>query len=214
MLGYFHAAPNKRIGQRLKMELHQSKFLRTQVRTAFLLTGICVAVTGCSSEASTPAANVGRSTGGVAAGGSTATGATTGGATTYWPAAYSMSGLPTPSNGYHTTPQSKCNMCHSASGVASGLSTSQFVFGGTVFQADGTTPAANVQVGVSDGTNKYFVYSATNGMYWAIGTATINWALTDIRTRNEKGEHKKLAATGRSADCDSCHIGAQLLKEP
>lgn len=131
----------------------------------------------------------------------------------YWPEATFTPTVATPPTPYHANDPVAavaCMPCHSATGVAQ----SKFVFGGTVFLADGVTPAPGVEVGVSDGTNKYFVHTAANGMYWATGTGTVNWATADIRLRNAAGERPKAAADDRNADCDSCHIGALILKAP
>ena len=93
-----------------------------------------------------------------------------------------------------------------------GMFPPQLAFGGTVYQADGTTPAANVEVGVKDGANQYFVYSTTNGIYWAEGVASsINWDAADIRMRNAAGEIPKTPEMARSADCDLCHIRSTSL---
>jgi len=136
----------------------------------------------------------------------------TGGATTtanaYWPAAYNPAGAPAPEDGFHTEAVDACLSCHGISGNAN----LKIVFGGKLYESDGTTPAANVQVGVVDGNNKYFGYSATNGLYWVEGTATVSWATADIRIRDAKGETLKLSNQPRSADCDSCHTGTLILK--
>jgi hypothetical protein len=101
--------------------------------------------------------------------------------------------------------------CHSASSTQSSF---KIAFGGIVYKADRTTPAPNVEVGVSDGTHKYFVYSASNGYFWAKGSDDVKWATADIRVRTAKGESVKADADGRSADCHSCHVGADLLIAP
>ncbi len=162
------------------------------------------ALTGTGGQAS--------SSGGQATGGSTQNG--TGGvdAAAYWSAAYNPAGLPTPSDGgYHAAGPNPgpCLACHGSTGAAM----TKLSFGGTVYGADGVSPAANVEVGVSDGTNRIFVYSATNGLYWAAETATpVNWPVADIRMRNASGEYVKTPAMARSAECDSCHSGALVLK--
>jgi hypothetical protein len=95
------------------------------------------------------------------------------------------------------------------------------VFGGTVYKADGTTGSPNVEVGVSDGTKKFFVHTDPHGYYWQVGTDTVNWTSADIRTRTANGESIKKATDDRNADCDSCHAAnptvattATVLKAP
>jgi hypothetical protein len=152
----------------------------------------------------------------VGCGGGDGSSNTNGSGSTYWPSAYDPNGVPSAAESqYHlNTPASgqTCMACHSAGSTES---TIQLVFGGTVFKADGTTPAANVQVGVVDGTKKYFVYTATNGQYWVKGTDSLPWSTTaDIRIRSASGEKAKKSTDDRNADCDSCHVGVDTLKTP
>jgi hypothetical protein len=133
----------------------------------------------------------------------------------FWPDAYNPSGLPTPAKieQQHptgaSTPACLTSGCHGPGGAA----VLKLDYGGTVFQADGKTPAPNVQVGVVSGNYKSFVYSWNNGMYWQpAGTTAIDWSPTvsDIRIRNAKGERPKLTSQARGADCDmpGCHVPA------
>jgi hypothetical protein len=146
----------------------------------------------------------GTGTGGKATGGFSAT--TTGGASatggaSFWKAVtYSSTALPNPSNGNHNAGLN-CRQCHDGS-----TSAPVWMFGGTVYQANGTTPAPNVQVGVNDGTNLYTAYTATNGNFWVAGTATINWAQAQVRIRNGNGETTMAGATP-AATCNGCHTG-------
>lgn len=201
----------------MRMDLELSKCL---------MVGVCLVSMGCGSSDSNTSASVGGTSGvggtSSTAGGSTSKSSGTGGATgSYWPSAFSSTD--TASTPYHmTTPAGSvpCMTCHGPTSP-SALSTVKIVFGGTVFKADGTTGAPNVQVGVSDGTKKYFVYTAPNGYYWALGTDTVNWASADIRTRSATGESIKKSTDARTADCDSCHSAtpttsttATVLKAP
>ncbi|HEY5958372.1 MAG TPA: hypothetical protein VIV60_17530 [Polyangiaceae bacterium] len=126
----------------------------------------------------------------------------------FWPGAYDPAGAAVsskvltdhPGTGH---PGACLKGCHEASGSA----VLKLAYGGMVFQADKTTPAGNVQVGVSDGTHKSFIYSASNGYYWAPAASLtgMNWNDADYRIRNAKGERPKLAQHARGADCDDCH---------
>jgi hypothetical protein len=139
-------------------------------------------------------------------------------AAAYWPAATYAPGATIPADGYHTAAAGTivaAGSCLATCHGPTGTSLTKFAFGGMIYAADGVTPASGVEVGVSDGTNKVFVYTATNGMYWSTSTAAINWPATDIRIRNAAGEKAKVAADGRNGDCDSCHFGTTLaLKAP
>lgn len=179
-----------------------------------LVVGVCLASMGCGSSDSNNSASAGGASnvgGKSSAGGSTAQSSSTGGAGNFWPSAFSSTG--TASTPYHTTTPAgavPCMTCHGPTSP-SALSTVKIVFGGTVFKADGKTGAPNVQVGVSDGTKKYFVYTAPNGYYWQEGTETVNWASADIRTRSATGESIKKSTDDRNADCDSCHAAAPTV---
>lgn len=166
------------------------------------------------SDDSDSADNVG---GGLGMGGSSAgtggTGGVSGAALSYWPAATYTPGSPVPATGYHSAtvePIPVGSACLGACHGPTGTAVTKLAFGGVVYAADGVTPAAGVEVGVKDGTNSIFVYSATNGMYWSTSTATINWPAADIRIRNAAGEVPKLQSDDRNGDCDSCHFGALL----
>jgi hypothetical protein len=128
------------------------------------------------------------------------------GAPAFWAAAYDPAGQPTPADGEHQA-GNNCMVCHT-----SGPGDPLFVLGGTVYQADGTSPAANVEVGVRDNSGFYSGYSATNGNFWVPVPGTIDWASADVRMRNENGESMMIStATGA---CNQCHAGGLLLKEP
>jgi cytochrome c553 len=119
----------------------------------------------------------------------------------YWGGAFSPPAVAPAVNFHAADTAGACMSCHGATGTA----TTKLVYGGVVYQADGVTPAPNVQVGVSDGTYKSVSYSAANGMYWGVGTASVNWPAADIRTRSATGESVKATTDARNADCDSCH---------
>lgn len=92
-----------------------------------------------------------------------------------------------------------------------------FVYGGTVYKADGTTGAANVQVGISDGTLMLTTYTAQNGNVWLPSSAgAITWANAVIAVRNKNGAHVKPATAPRGSACNGsgCHGSTMRLIEP
>jgi hypothetical protein len=92
-----------------------------------------------------------------------------------------------------------------------------FVFGGTVYRADGMTGAPNVQVGISDGTLTVTAYTAANGNIWLPSSAgMITWANAVIAVRNTNGEHVKPASAPRGSACNGtgCHGSTMRLLEP
>ena len=113
--------------------------------------------------------------------------------------------------GGHHNPGTSCmsSVCH-------GMKV-PFVYGGTVYKADGVTGAANVQVGISDGVLTLVTYSAQNGNIWLPSTAgAVTWANATIALRNKNGESVKPATVGRGAACNGtgCHNSARRLLEP
>jgi hypothetical protein len=161
--------------------------------------GLGTGGSGTGGSTSAGRAGIGGSgTGGLGTGGSATGGLGTGGSAFWKTVTYSSTGLPNPSDGNHNQGQN-CRQCHDGSTNAP-----VWMFGGTVYLANGTTPAPNVQVGVNDGTNLFTAYSATNGNFWVAGTRTVNWATAEVRIRNAKGELTMAGATP-AATCNLCH---------
>ncbi len=158
----------------------------------------------------------GNGTGGVVGGGGSSGAGTGGGGVAgaagagFWPSAYNASALPNPANGEHNSGKD-CLGCHNPNGPAN---EELWLFGGTVFKADKTTPAPHVQVGVNDGTQTYTAYTGTNGNFWYAGAgATLDWSKVEIKIRNANGELQMSSApTGGS--CNSCHTGPMVIFEP
>jgi hypothetical protein len=92
-----------------------------------------------------------------------------------------------------------------------------FLFGGTVYKADGMSGAANAQVGISDGTLTITAYSASNGNIWLpSGAGAIDYSIAQIAIRNANGERLKGPSVGRGASCNGsgCHNASLRLIEP
>lgn len=147
--------------------------------------------------------------GGGETGGTPGDGGTTN-VTVSWPEAYDAAGAPEPADGHHNTGSScMSSVCHGE--------TVPFAFGGTVYQADGTTAAPHVQVGISDGAVVVTAYSADNGNIWLPATAgTIDWANAAIVIRSQNGERVKPASAPRGSACNAsgCHSSSNRLLEP
>lgn len=127
-----------------------------------------------------------------------------------WPGAYDAQAAPMPADGHHN-PGTGCmsSSCHG--------SKVPFLFGGTVYKADGTTPAPNVEVGISDGTLTLTAYSAQNGNIWLPSSAgAIDMTKALIAIRSGGGERVKPSTAGRGAACNGggCHGSAMRLIEP
>ena len=161
--------------------------------------GATMGVGGTSATARGGASAKGGTT---SSGGTTGTGGSSGGSSAgFWKAVtYSATGLPDVPSGNHNAGQN-CLNCHTGTTGAP-----HWYFAGTVYKADGKTPAPNVQIGVNDGTNLYTAYSATNGNFYLRTAATINWASAQVHIRNSNGELTMSGAVPAAA-CNSCHTG-------
>ncbi|MEZ4219809.1 MAG: hypothetical protein R3B13_02690 [Polyangiaceae bacterium] len=153
----------------------------------------------------------GTGTGGTGTGGVGTGGTGTGGTAAFWNGAYNPNGTPNPASGKHNAGKD-CLNCHKSGGPASNL---RWLFAGTVYKADKTTPAPHVQVGVRDGNSLYTAYSANNGNFWVPlgGNTVANWATVEIRVRNANGE-KAMISAPNSGSCNTCHAGTQVIFEP
>jgi len=92
-----------------------------------------------------------------------------------------------------------------------------FAYGGTVYQADGTTGAGNVEIGIYDGVLTLTTYSAANGNIWLASSAgTIDWTKAIIAIRDANGERVKPAAAPRGSACNGtgCHASTMRLAAP
>ncbi len=138
--------------------------------------------------------------------GASASGESSGSVNTDWSGVYDPGGSPTPTSGWHNDGKD-CMTCHQSGG-----SGPEFVFGGTVYKADGTTPAPHVQLGVKAGETWLSAYSGDNGNYWVVSKTAVDWSTAEIRFRNGKGDKKMMTAA--TAACNQCHTGGQVLLEP
>ena len=122
----------------------------------------------------------------------------------FWPGPYVGGTMnpPAPADTSHV-PGAPCMSCH-VSEVTSALG-KLLVYGGTVYGADGATPAAGVEVGVSYGGQVLVTVSDANGNFGVIGTPMAEGA-HPVRMRYAAGVEKIKAATEVSkAECNECH---------
>jgi hypothetical protein len=153
-------------------------------------------------------------TGGTGTGGSAGSGGSGAGGTSTaafaWPDAYDPTAAPAPADGHHNA-GATCllSSCHGTK--------VPFLFGGTVYRADGTTAAAGVEVGLTDGSVTLTAYSAANGNIWLLASAgAIDWTRAIIALRNANGEVAKPADAPRDASCNAsgCHASTNRMLEP
>ena len=136
-----------------------------------------------------------------------------GGATSFFSKAYN-SVCVGPGGGYGTNhyPSTDCLSCHR-------IRPPSMVFGGQIFQSNGSTGARNIEIGVKSGANFYSTCTTSAGglFYAPSNTGTINWAGAEVGIRNAKGEsrsmHKNLSLSGSCNAGGNCH-GTEKLIEP
>lgn len=140
------------------------------------------------------------------AGGSSDQGAAgTSGTSEYWPDAYDENGLPDPASGEHNAGRA-CLDCHTSG-------SREWLLGGTVYLADGTSPAPNVEVGVSDGTEFLSAHSGENGNFWIPASeGSIDFDLAQVRIRTGDGE--AVMSENVSGNCNDCHADQDALVAP
>lgn len=175
------------------------------------------APSGGTSAAGMPSASSGTGGGSGSAGGGASgetngagTSSTAGSSTTPfpWPSPFEPSA--TVGDGHHN-PGTGCmsTSCHGGK--------VPFLFGGTVYQADGKTGAPDVEVGISDGVLTVTAHSASNGNIWLPSSAgQLDFPNAQIALRSAKGERTKPTTVGRGAACNGggCHGAALRLIEP
>lgn len=107
-------------------------------------------------------------------------------------------------------PSTDCLSCHRTRRPA-------MVYGGTVFQSDGSSGARNVEIGVKSGTKVYSTCtSSAGGLFYAPSeTGTINWTGAEVAIRNAKGEkstmHTGLTLSGSCNAGGNCHGVDKLI---
>jgi hypothetical protein len=156
--------------------------------------------TGGSTGAGTGGAAGGTSGGGTggAAGGST-------GATFDWgTTAYSASGGSSVRyQGHYTGQGCLATACHNHT----------ISYGGTVYLANGTATAGNVQIGIRIGNTLTTTYSGTQGNFYG-NLSGATWASATIAIRNATGTAIMPANASASGNCNSCHSSANRIVVP
>jgi hypothetical protein len=145
-------------------------------------------------------------------GGTSSAGGSSAGSSWTWPDTYNPNGTALVATGEHR-PGVNC-MTSSCHGPTTG--SRAFAFGGTVYQANGTTAASHVEIAIVSGTKTYTTYSATNGNFWIpLATATnLDWTTAKVHLRTATGELTKPAGAEVGAACNSCHTSGSRITTP
>jgi hypothetical protein len=89
-----------------------------------------------------------------------------------------------------------------------------FHVGGTVYLADGVTPATNVQIGLFVDGVLSTTYAGTQGNFYS-GTITgTNWSTAQIALRTSTGTVAMPVHASASGDCNTCHDATHRITAP
>jgi len=122
----------------------------------------------------------------------------------FWPSATYVPGTANPAppaDASHYT-GAMCMTCHATAALGGGFI---FLFGGTVYAADGVTAAPGVEVGLNYNGQVYTAYSDQYGNFAVEGAAPITEGLHEVRLRTATGEKIKAATEVSQAECNDCH---------
>ncbi|MGC4065203.1 MAG: hypothetical protein QM784_11265 [Polyangiaceae bacterium] len=150
--------------------------------------------------------------GGPANGGTSANGGSSPTSAWLWPDTYDPNGTALVATGEHRAGLNcMSSTCH---GPTTG--TRAFAFGGTVYQSNGTTAAAHVEVAVVSGTKTYTTYSGANGNFWIplASASNIDWTTAKVHLRTATGELTKPAGAEVGSGCNSCHVSGSRITTP
>jgi hypothetical protein len=136
-------------------------------------------------------------------GGGTASGGTTSGSTSA-STDYDVNGGSKVAYQGHYTGMACFQTCHSHT----------MTVGGTAYQADGTTTAANAQVRILANNTVTSTYSGSQGNFYLTIPGTVDWAATQISIRNANGTLTMPARSNTSGNCNSCHDGTNRIVVP
>jgi hypothetical protein len=164
-------------------------------------TGGTKAAGGTKATGGTKAAGGTKATGGATSTASTSTAAFNWGTNTYNPSGGSSISYQT-----HEVGTACLASCHSH----------RFTTGGTIYQANGTTAAANVEIGVIVNGTLYTTYSGSGGNFYLTISGTVDWSTAQVAIRTSTGTAVHPTTTGMSGNCGSanCHTSSNRIVVP
>lgn len=86
--------------------------------------------------------------------------------------------------------------------------------GGTAYQANGTTAASNVQIGILVGGKLSQTYSGTAGNFYLTIDGDIDWATAQIAVRTDRGSRAMPLNSQASGNCNGCHKSSNRIVTP
>jgi hypothetical protein len=164
---------------------------------------------GATSGGTAESSNTKAAAGGIGAGGAAATGGSsdTGGSTSafdWGTATYNASGGASVTYQGHYTGQSCIDAtCHKH----------KISLGGTVYQANGTSTASNVQIGIRMNGALTTTYAGKQGNFFANLSAP-SWDTAQIAIRTDAGTRVMPANATASGNCNGCHSASNRIVTP
>jgi hypothetical protein len=85
---------------------------------------------------------------------------------------------------------------------------------GTAYQANGTDPAANVEIGVWLEGTLLTSYTGSVGNFFTNSLSALDWTKAVIAVRSGNGTREMPANTKASGNCNLCHEGSHRITAP
>jgi hypothetical protein len=86
-------------------------------------------------------------------------------------------------------------------------------YGGTVYLANGTSTAGNIQIGIRSGNSLTTTYSGTQGNFYG-SISGVTWSTAQIAIRNASGTAVMPTNASASGECNSCHGASNRIVVP
>jgi hypothetical protein len=86
--------------------------------------------------------------------------------------------------------------------------------GGTVYQANGTDPAPNVQIGIWLNGTLFTSYSGSDGNFFMNFLGAVDWSNAVVAVRDANSTKKMPANPNVSGNCSHCHNSTQRIVVP
>ncbi len=87
-------------------------------------------------------------------------------------------------------------------------------FGGTAYQANGTSAAANAEIGLLVNGNLTTTYAGSAGNFFATVAGTVDWATAQIAIRSSSGTSVMPVNANATGNCNDCHGSTNRIVVP
>lgn len=89
-----------------------------------------------------------------------------------------------------------------------------FTAAGTLYQADGTTPLANAQIGILVDGTLTTTYSGSQGNFYVTFGNSVNWSGAQMAIRTATGTSVMPANSNANGNCNDCHNSSNRIVAP